>query len=145
MSHDGDNFPPSIYVMKHIRLRALRGYYALSGAFRVGAFDRASSSVAVVVATMLTQRWRLRPAHGASRPAQPLAEAVALTRRGCARRLRPSRPRSSRMWRDVHTADGGVQVSANPPGHAGKPLSIGCRPILLISISRAVHRTRLPV
>ena len=102
-------------------------------------------AVAVVAAAMLTQRWRLRPAHGASRPAEPLAAAVALPRRGCARRLRPSRPRSSRMWRDVHTADGGVQVSANPPGHAGKPLSIGCRPILLISISRAVHRTRLPV
>ena len=43
-----------------------------------------SRAVAVVAAAMLTQRWRLRPAHGASRFAQPLAEAVALTRRGYA-------------------------------------------------------------
>ena len=35
-------------------------------------------AVAVVVAAMLTQRWRLRPAHGACRFAQPVAEAVAL-------------------------------------------------------------------
>ena len=103
------------------------------------------TAVAVVAAAMLTQRWRLRPAHGASRPAQPLAEAVALTRRGCARRLRPSWPRSCRTWRDGHAAEHGVQVSANPPGLAGKALSIGCRPILLIPISRAAHRTRYPL
>ena len=90
----GDNFPPSIYVMKHIRLRALRGYYALSGVLSGGAFECVNEAVAVVVAAMLTQRWRLRPAHGASRFAQPLAEALAPTRRGCACRLRPSLPRS---------------------------------------------------
>ena len=135
----GDNFPPSIYVMKHIRLRALRGYYALNGAFRVGAFDRASSSVAVVVATMLTQRWRLRPAHGACRLAQPVAEALAPTSCGRARRLRPLWPPSCRTWRDRRAADHGVQVCANPPGLAGKALPPHFRVILLIYISRAAH------
>ena len=57
-------------------------YYALSVYFRVGRRLTDVSAGAGVVAAMLTQRWRLRPAHGASRLAQPLAEAVALTRRG---------------------------------------------------------------
>ena len=40
--------------MKHIRHRALRGYYALSGVLSGGAFERVNEAVAVVVAAMLT-------------------------------------------------------------------------------------------
>ena len=85
--------------------------------------ERGNEAVAVVVAAMLTQRWRLRPAHGACRLAQPLAEALALTSRGRARRLMPLWPPSCRTWRDRRAADHGVQVCANPPGLAGKALS----------------------
>ena len=38
-----------------------------------------SRAEAGVMAAMLPQRWRLRPAHGASLVAQPLVEAVVLT------------------------------------------------------------------
>ena len=105
--------------MKHIRHRALRGYYALSGVLSGGAFERVNEAVAFVVAAMLTQRWRLRLAHGACRLAQPVAEALAPTSCGRARRLRPLWPRSCRMRRDRHAADHGVQVCANPPALAG--------------------------
>ena len=60
-------------------------YYALSVYFRVGRRLTDVRAVAVVVAAMLTQRWRRSPAHGASRLPQPLAEALVLMRRGCAR------------------------------------------------------------
>ena len=55
--------------------------------FRVGRRLSYVSAVAVVVAAVLTQRWLRRPAHGACRLAQPIAEAVALTSCLCARRL----------------------------------------------------------
>ena len=79
-------------------------YYALSVYFRVGrrlidvpSCGRRRGGRADAEMAAEAGAW-CEPARTA------VALAVALTRRGCARRLRPSWPRSSRKWRDGHAA-----------------------------------------